>query len=321
MIKKTKRVSLRNPIFIFCWPGMGEVAIKSGLFLKESLGFKPFAKIDSTGCFQPQGVISQRGVLDLPAIDEGTFYYYKRKAPLNDIVLFLAEAQPPMDKAYNFAKIIVDFASSLKASKIFTFAAFPQAIEHTQSSAVWISAIDRRTLREFSKERVKVLNEGQISGLNGLVLGAAKQKKIKGACLLGEVPFYTIQIENPKASLAVLKVLTDYLKLKVGLRKLKDRSSYLEKEIDKLIGYLKGGKTKQESMPLGEEDIQKMRKELERHTKLPQSARIEIEKLFDAASKDISYASELKKLLDEWGVYKEYEDRFLNLFKKKRFDH
>ncbi len=321
MIKKTRQVRLRRPVFILCWPGMGEVAIKAGLFLNKSLGFKKFAHIESSGCFQPQGVISKKGILELPKIDEGTFYYYKRKSPYSDVVLFLAQAQPPMDKAYRFAQMIADFASSVKASKIFTFAAFPQAIEHTSVSSVWVSATDKKMLTEFNEYKPKLLNEGQISGLNGLVLGAAKNKKIKGACLLGEIPFYTIQIENPKASLAVLKVLSWYLQLDVSLRRLKQRSSHVEKEIDKLIGFLKDGKQHQENMPLGEEDIQKMKRELEKYTKLPESARKKIEDLFKKASKDISYASELKKILDEWGAYGEYEDRFLDLFKKKRFDH
>jgi len=61
--------------------------------------------------------------------------------------------------------------------------------------------------------------------------------------------------------------------------------------------------------------------DLESFTKLPQSARGKIENLFKKASRNLSHASDLKKALDEWGVYKEYEDRFLDLFKKKRLDH
>jgi len=41
-----------------------------------------------------------------------------------------------------------------------------------------------------------------------------------------------------------------------------------------------------------------------------------IEKLFDQAAKDRSKAFELKQELDRLGVFKEYEDRFLDLFKK-----
>jgi len=36
------------------------------------------------------------------------------------------------------------------------------------------------------------------------------------------------------------------------------------------------------------------------------------------AKTDISKANELKAELDQWNVYKEYEDRFLDLFKKTK---
>lgn len=39
-----------------------------------------------------------------------------------------------------------------------------------------------------------------------------------------------------------------------------------------------------------------------------------IEKMFNAAEKDKSKAQTLKIELDKWGLYKLYEDRFLDLF-------
>ncbi|HTI51366.1 MAG TPA: hypothetical protein VL475_10460, partial [Planctomycetaceae bacterium] len=42
-----------------------------------------------------------------------------------------------------------------------------------------------------------------------------------------------------------------------------------------------------------------------------------IEKLFEQAAKDRSMAFELKQELDRLGAFKDYEDRFLDLFKTK----
>ena len=39
MIKIIKNPNLKNPIFIAAWPGMGEVAYKTALFLREALKF------------------------------------------------------------------------------------------------------------------------------------------------------------------------------------------------------------------------------------------------------------------------------------------
>ena len=94
----------------------------------------------------------------------------------------------------------------------------------------------------------------------------------------------------------------------------------VEEEIDRLISYLKGETTSAGPTPLSEEDIDKIKKDLATYTKLPQSARKKIETLFKEAQKDITQASKLKNELDRWNVYKEYEDRFLDLFKKKKKD-
>jgi proteasome assembly chaperone (PAC2) family protein len=53
-----------------------------------------------------------------------------------------------------------------------------------------------------------------------------------GFCLLGEIPFYTTEIENPKASMAVLRVLNQVLDLEMDLRELDELAKQTEKDID-----------------------------------------------------------------------------------------
>ncbi len=50
---------------------------------------------------------------------------------------------------------------------------------------------------------------------------------------------------------------------------------------------------------------------------LPIAARDEIEQMFMEVKQGDMAPSVLKKELDKWGVYRAYEDRFLNLFKKE----
>jgi hypothetical protein len=316
MIKEISTPKLKKPIFICAWPGMGEVAYRCALFLKEVLGFKMFAKLEAGKFFKPAAVTVEKGIIDLPLLSAGFFYYAKGK-DFPNIILFLGEAQPPLEYAEEFSYKIIDFVKKYKISFVFTFAAKPEAIDHKQEPSVWVSATHQEILKEFEKFPVKILREGQISGLNGVILGAAKKKKLKGVCLLGEIPFYTVQIENPKTSANILKIVDEYLGLNLNLEPLRERGKFIEEEIDKLISYLKGEISFPGPTPLSEEDIEKIKKDLAAYTKLPQSAREKIEKLFKEAQKDITIASKLKEELDRWNVYKEYEDRFLDLFKKK----
>ena len=51
---------------------------------------------------------------------------------------------------------------------------------------------------------------------------------------------------------------------------------------------------------------------------IPVDARVRIDELFRKVSSGESEPSELKAELDRWNLFEEYEDRFFNIFKKKR---
>ena len=319
MIKEISRPKLKDPILIAAWPGMGEVAYRSATFIKEALGCKMFAQLETGHFFKPAAVTVSKGIIDLPVMPAGLFYYHKSKNN-RDIIIFLGEMQPTLEHAEALSTVVIDFARKYKAKSMLTFAAKPEPIDHKGFSSVWLAGTHKEFLKEFDKFKAKKLEKGQISGLNGVILGVAKKKGIRGICFLGEIPFYTVQIENPKANLGILQIINKYLNLGMDLSSLVKRSKFIEKEVDKLIAYLKGEmQTPPEGpMPLSEEDIEKIKKELAAYTKLPQSVREKIEELFLKAKKDITIANTLKKELDHWNVYKEYEDKFLDLFRKTK---
>ncbi|MDD5069188.1 MAG: PAC2 family protein [Candidatus Omnitrophica bacterium] len=320
MIKEVSTPKLKDPVFIAAWPGMGEVAYRTALFLKEVMDFKMFAKLEASKFFKPAAVTVDKGVLGLPSLPAGFFYYLKGKnSP--DVILFLGEAQPPLEYAEDLSNVIITFVKKYKAKFIFTFAAKPEAIDHKAEPLVWIAATHADVLKQFKKFKLKSLNEGQISGLNGIILGAGKKKRLKGVCLLGEIPFYTVQIENCKACTSILRVVGDYLSLNLNLEPLVERAKFIEEEIDKLISYIKGEMPMPGPNPLNDADIEKIKNDLAAYTKLPQSAHEKIDKLFIEAQRDITKANILKEELDHWNVYKEYEDKFLDLFKKRDQGH
>lgn len=324
-----KKPNLKNPYLICAWPGMGEVAFKAATYLVDKLKAEEFAEISPEGFFYLTGNIVREGILDVPQLPYNKFYYWKNPAAKSggpakvlggksegrDLIIFISNAQPDLAKAADYCQRIVYVAKTLKVKEIISFAAMPQATDHTQPSKVWFAATSKEAKVILAKYNFQLLSEGQISGMNGLFLGIAKKEGFQGFCLLGEIPLYTIQVENPKASYAVLEALSRILNIKIDLNALIDESGVMESEINKLLDYLKLGPP---VSPIGEEDIEKIKKSLTQLTKLPASIKENIEKLFMQAKTDISKANELKRQLDAWNVYKEYEDRFLDLFKKAK---
>ncbi|MFA4992717.1 MAG: PAC2 family protein [Candidatus Omnitrophota bacterium] len=321
MLKISKKPRLKKPYLIVAWPGMGEVAFKAAAYLIEELKAREFAQIQPEEFFYLTGSVIQSGILETPHLPQGKFYYWKNPAAKragagkNDLVIFLSNAQPDLAKADSYAKIIIDLAKNLGVEMVVSFASMPQATDHTQDSRVWFAATDQKTKESLAKYNFSTLKDGQISGMNGLFLGIAKKAGLKGFCLLGDIPLYTIQIENPKASAAVLLGLGKILNMQINVQSLKEQAQAMENEINKLLDYLKLGNPGQDA-PIGDEEVELIKKTLSQLTKLPVSVKEKIEKLFEESRLDISKASELKVELDKWNVYKEYEDRFLDLFRK-----
>ncbi|MBU1727336.1 MAG: PAC2 family protein [Candidatus Omnitrophica bacterium] len=322
-IKITKKPRLRNPYLIVAWPGMGEVAFKAATFLVEKLKAEEFAAIPSEEFFYFTGSVITKGIIGIPELPQGKFYFWKNpatkgvpRADVHDLIIFISNAQPDLARAEEYSKRIVELAKDFKVKTVVGFASMPQAIDHTQDAAVWFTATSQAVIDNFKKFNFHLLTDGQISGMNGLFLGVAKAHGFEGFCLLGEIPLYTIQIENPRASAAVLEAFAKILNIQFGVSDLLEQAHTMEAEINKLLEYLKVGP--QGSQPITEEDIEKIKKSLTQLTKLPVSIKDRIEKLFQEAKANLGRANELKVELDRWNVYKEYEDRFLDLFRKAK---
>ncbi|MCM8813954.1 MAG: PAC2 family protein [Candidatus Omnitrophica bacterium] len=315
-IRFLKKPRLKSPFLIAAWPGMGNVAIRAVEFLWECLQPKEFAEIRPEGLFYPHEAWIVNSQIEFPRLPSGKFFYWPNPHGKHDLILFLCEAQPAQEKGYEYAHYVLDVAQACNVKRIFTFASMPTPIDHTQDSQVWATATDKRLLKEVSKIAVKHLRVGQISGLNGLLLSVAKERAMDGLCLLGEIPLYAIQIENPRASKAVLSVFGKLLNLSFDFVPLDERAKLVEEEIEKLIDYFKTGAAA--PGPISEEEIEKIKKNLASVTKIPESVKERIEEMFRTAERDLSKATDLKNELDRWNIYKEYEDRFLDLFRPHR---
>ena len=314
-IKFSRKPRLKNPYFIVAWPGMGEVAFRAANILVDKLKAEEFAEIKAREFFYQTESVVQNGLLSLPEMPFNKFYFARPRGAKNDLLIFLSDAQPDLAKAEEYCNSIIELAKKYKVKNVVSFAAMPQPIDHTQKPKVWFTSTSIQLNDQLKKLDIQLLVEGQISGLNGLFLGMAKQAGFEGFCLLGEIPLYTIQIENPRASFAVLETLKKILNLEFDLSDLLDQSQAMEEQINVLLDHLKLGPI---PGPIGEEEVEKIKKTLSQLTKLPLSGKEKIEKLFSLANNDITKASELKAELDKWSVYKDYEDRFLDLFKKAK---
>ena len=154
--------------------------------------------------------------------------------------------------------------------------------------------------------------DGHIGGLNGVLLGAAAESGLRGTCLLGEMPHIFSQLPFPQASQAILEVFVIIAGIELDFTELKEQVNVMEQQLGELLAQVE----KSYGPQSGAEEEEGYRSESAEEQEAKPVDQKRIEELFQRAVNDRSKAFELKQELDRLGVFKDYEDRFLDLFKK-----
>ncbi len=337
---------LTHPWFVAVWPGMGHVALNAGVYLLAKLGMTAVAEIEGGEAFDVNQVEVKAGVIQPARRPRNRFFVWTDPRKRHDLVVFLGEAQPPVGK-YPFCKQVIEFARELGVERVVTFAAMATGMRPEHPSRVFGAATDEDGVAELRRLDVTILEEGNIGGLNGVLFGAAAASGMRGSCFLGEMPQVFAQVPFPKASLAILEAFTVLTRIDLDLDELAEQARAVEEQLGELLSRVEeqygqqpgpgeGDETDEDDED--EEGIEGVDSESyssdegevegatgegvgyryeEPDEPLAPPAVQRIEELFARAAEDRTRAFELKRELDRLGLFKRYEDRFLDLFKHK----
>ncbi len=309
-----KRV--RAPLLIACWPGMGHVGILAASYLRVKLGGEPYAEIDATPYFLPDSIEVRDGIGTILPPPRQTLFYVA-EPPL---LIFEGEAQIAGEPGIRIASELLDVAQQAGIGTVFTGAAFATAMSYRQPSKVFGVATDETMRQRFISLGIEPLREGRISGLNGLLLGLAKSRDIPAASFLATMPQYAIEAPNPKASRAIIEVFLRILNTTIDMTELEERIRETDRmlgEFERRVAAALEALRRTEETEEEEKDEEDERMSLSHETPEPHELMAHIEQLFEEAQRDRSKAKELKEELDRWGLFHLYEDRFLDLFRRK----
>lgn len=239
---------LENPVMVASWPGIGNIGIIAVDTLREMLGAEEFGEIEPWHFFYPKRVLIRKGVLECLEFPGSKFYF--RAMERGDLILFVGEEQPAEGgrvyaegkKAYCMANLVLDVAEKFKCRRIYTSGAAVALTHHTMKPRVWAVPNSEGLIREIRGYENTVLmsdiegrgGQGNITGLNGLLLGVAKRRGLEAICLMGEIPVYVqgLPLSYPKASKSVLEVLSRELEIEVNLDKLDELDEKIERGIE-----------------------------------------------------------------------------------------
>jgi uncharacterized protein len=306
-------LKLHDPWLVAVWPGMGHVASSAGYYLMAKLGVHLLAEFSPRELFDIEHVEVKNGIMLPVRLPRSRFFLWKDPQERRDILIFIGEAQPPIGR-YAFCQKLIEYAKQAGVSRVFTFAAMATDMHPEHESRVFAAATDDEMLASLKARRLELVEDGHISGLNGVLVGVAAEAGLRGACLLGEMPHIFSQLPFPKASLAVLKVFVEMARLNVDFTELTEQADAMSSRLGELLS--EAQKAIENRLAGENETEDEFASSLQDDDRLSAEDEQQIERLFDQAKSDRSKAYELKRELDRLEVFDEYEDRFLDLFKR-----
>lgn len=304
---------LKDPILIAAWPGMGQVAIAACYYMISKLKMEFRAEYASSELFDADHVTITSGLVQPFRYPKSQLFSWRDPQGEHDLLVFIGEAQPPQGR-YDFCRKLVDFAQREGVSKIFTFAAMATNTELQDESRVVGVATDKETLHGLLANDIQVLSGGSISGMNGVLLGVTAERRIPGGCLLGEVPRMFAGVPYPKATISVLKTMSELMDIPIDLTELALESERNEAQLSQMLEQVRRLEQQRHESESPEDDEPFTPDPFE-NEKLTPEEKQHLENLFDEAGYDRAQAFELKKELDRLEVFRDYEDRFLDLFR------
>jgi len=224
-VRWTERPSLKNPTFVAAWPGMGMLARMSVDYLVQQLQAKQFAEVLSP----TNDLYFSDGVGEVNQFRHRFFYSSLRDV---DLVLCSGEFQPQsVVELMQLGNKVLDVAEEVEVKRVFTFAAVPNP--HDVKPRV-VGVVNKPELAEFLREKnVRLVSgDGRITGLNGLLVGIARQRGIDGVCLLCEIRY--LDIPQPRSAKAVLGVLARILGITLDLSELERQAEEIDEKLEKI---------------------------------------------------------------------------------------
>ncbi len=247
-LRLLKEPTLEKPDLIASWPGIGNIGLIATDMLRGQTDAEEFAEIEPWEFFYPKKVIIKDGILRDLVFPDSKFYY--KKLAKRDLIIFIGEEQPTEAgkmyakgrKAYEMTNLVLDLAERFGCRRVYTSGAAVALTHHAAKPRVWAVTSSHDLGREIKSYDNTVLmdevegrgRQNGVTGLNGLLLGAAKRRGLEAVCLMGEIPDYlsAAAFPYPRAARSVLEVLSQILGIEINYTAFDGMAG----QVDEIIG-------------------------------------------------------------------------------------
>jgi uncharacterized protein (TIGR00162 family) len=142
-----------------------------------------------------------------------------------DLILLTGDSQPVVPGSeYVLSEQILDLITKFNISNIYSLASYVTGT-FVNDPKIYGTATNPEMVKSFRSFNISTLDNGNITGMNGLILGLGKLRGIEGICLLGETSGYVI---DAKASKNLLEIVNNVLGIHINMDEMNKRSKDTE---------------------------------------------------------------------------------------------
>lgn len=222
--------SLKDPLFIECLPGIGNVGKTAGDFLADSLKAEKFATIYSKH-FPSQVLLDNENIVELL----NNQLWCAKDVNGRDIIFLRGDCQGSTQEGqFELCRDILDIVIGYGAAETITLGGYGTGMM-VESPRVFGAVTDLKIKKEYIGYGVEFPPgdpSAGIIGASGVFVGLGKIHGIPSICLMGETSGYFI---DHKSAMAVVNVLVKKLGVEIDLKELRDKSE----QIDELTAKVK----------------------------------------------------------------------------------
>jgi uncharacterized protein (TIGR00162 family) len=224
------RPSLKDPLFIECLPGIGNVGKSAGDFLAESLDAKKFATIYSKH-FPSQVLLDEDNIIELA----NNQLWYAKDINGQDIIFLRGDCQGSTQEGqFELCREIMDILMEHGVSEIVTLGGYGTGMM-VDSPKIFGAVSCLKIKKEYGGYGVEFPPGDPTAGIigaSGVFVGLGKIYDIPSICLMGETSGYFI---DHKSAMGLVNVLMKKLGVELDLKELQDKSE----QIDELTAKVK----------------------------------------------------------------------------------
>ena len=261
--------SFRRPIMILAftgWNDAAEAATTAARYLTASFSGEKFAEIDPEefyhfGLSRPYTRFKAGSETEKEIIWPVTEFSISQSADLTRDVIVGVAPEPHL-RWRTYCETVVQLARTCEVTLVLTLGALLAEVPHTKPVRLGGGATDPELAARFGLRPSRY--EGP-TGIIGVLNTMCRDREVPSASLWANVPHYISGIENPKASLALVKRVLSLLGAEADLSDLDEAGRQFDQNLKEIVAQntkiknyiakLEAKDTEEEGTPAGQSDL------------------------------------------------------------------